>query len=570
MTDLPFLGEFVIILASAVVAVVLLRRLGIPSIAGFIVAGALVGPNALGLVADIQNVEILAELGVVLLLFGIGLELSLERMRGLWSAIAVGGSIQVGATILVVVGICAVFGISIRSAVLIGCIIAISSTAIVLRGLSARGELEAPHGRLALGILVFQDLCVVPMVLVIPLLANTQESETSPLLALLTAVGVISGVLAVAKWVVPRLFDVVAATRQRDLFVLSVFLVGLGIAWAVSRAGVSLALGAFLAGLVVASGKYRQQAFSDLLPLREVLASTFFVSIGMLLDVRTVIQNAIPILGLFLAIVLGKFAIIFLTAKLMKLPLRVCILAGAALCQVGEFSFVLLRAADGSGLLDPLFSEYLTVAVILSMLGTPFALSLGPRLASGIGKVSLVNRLFRIRMAVDLHADESLRHHVIIAGYGLTGQSIARSLEVRDIPFIIVDLNIDNVNSATPQAASAYFGDVTSVEVLEHVGAPRARMIVLSINDHDATIRAIAACRSVASGLRIVARTRFAADVGLLKKAGATHVIDVETAAAGEVAGCVVEHLGSDGATEDLRGQAIRVSGDGNTGRNDE
>jgi CPA2 family monovalent cation:H+ antiporter-2 len=549
MTDLSFLREFVIILAAAVAAVVLLRRFRVPSIAGFIAAGALVGPNALGLVADIHHVETIAELGVVLLLFGIGLELSLERIRGLWRAIAVGGAIQVGATILVVVGICALLGVNIRSAVLIGCIVAISSTAIVLRGLSARGELESPHGRLALGILVFQDLCVVPMVLIIPLLANTQESATNPLVALLTAVGVLAGVLVAARLAVPRLFDVVAATRQRDLFVLSVFLVGLGTAWAVSRAGISLALGAFLAGLVVASGKYRQQVFSDLVPLREVLASIFFVSIGMLLDVRTVLQHAIPILGLLLAIVLGKFAIMFLTAMFMRLPLRTCILTGVALCQVGEFSFVLLRAADGSGLLDPSFSGNLTVAVILSMLFTPFAFSLGPRLAGGIGNVKLVNRLFRGRTAENLPADKSARHHVIIAGYGLTGQSVAQMLKGRYIPFIVVDLNIDNIDSAKREAESAFFGDVTSVEILEHLGAPHARMLVISINDHDATVRAISACRSVAPELQIIARARFAVDVGPLEKAGATNVIDAETAAAGGVVNCVVENLSSDRAS---------------------
>jgi len=546
MTDLSFLREFVIILAAAVAAVVLLRRFRIPSIAGFIVAGALVGPNALGLVADIHHVEVIAELGVVLLLFGIGLELSLERIRGLWRAIAVGGTIQVGATILAVVGICALLGVNVRSAVLIGCIIAISSTAIVLRGLSARGELESPHGRLALGILVFQDLCVVPMVLIIPLLATAQGSATNAFVTLLTAVGVLTGVLVAARKVVPRLFDVVAATRQRDLFVLSVFLVGLGTAWAVSLAGISLALGAFLAGLVVASGKYRQQVFSDLVPLREVLASIFFVSIGMLLDAQTVLQYAIPILGLLLAIVLGKFVIVFLTATVMKLPLRPCILTSVALCQVGEFSFVLLRAADGTGLLDPAFAGNLTVAVILSMLVTPFVITLGPRLADEIANVKLVRRVFCGRLLADPPDAEKLRHHVIVAGYGLTGQSVAEMLQERGVPFIIVDLNIDNVNNAARQTETAFFGDVTSVEILEHVGAAHASLFVISINDHEATVRAIAACRSVAPEVRIIARARYAVDVESLEEAGATFVIDAETAAAGGVVNCVVEHLSVD------------------------
>jgi len=543
MPDLSFLREFVIILASAVAAVLLLRHLRIPTIAGFIAAGVLVGPNALGLVSNISHVELLAELGVVLLLFGIGLELSLERIRAVWRLVAIGGAVQVGISILVVTAISTLMGLNIRSAVLVGCIAAISSTAIVLRGLSKRGEIEAPHGQLALGILVFQDLCVVPMILIIPLLADTQQSIMDAALSLMISVVVLLGVILVAKFVVPRLLDIVAATRERSVFVLTVFLVGLGIAWAVSLAGVSIALGAFLAGLIVVSGKHKPQVLSDLVPLRDVLATTFFVSLGMLLDLEMVMEHAVPILSLFVAIVLGKFVIITLTARFMKLSLRASVLTGAALCQVGEFSFVLLHAADGTGLLNPSLAGSLTVAIILSMLITPFALSFGPRLASGIESVNLVHRLFGVRMAADVDEDESPRNHVIIAGYGLTGQAVARLLSEREIPFIVVDLNINNVNSAMQEGQSACFGDVTSVAILEHLGAPFARMIVVSINDHSATVRAIAACRRIAPRVPIVARARFDADVEFLEESGATHVISAETAAATGVVNRVEEHL---------------------------
>ncbi len=265
MTELVFLQDLVVILTAAVVVVALLRRLQVPAIAGFIVAGTAVGPHALGLVQDLQQVEILAELGVVLLLFGIGLELSLDRVRQLWRLIAVGGGMQVAATVLVVLGLSLLLGRDAQSGLVLGFIIAISSTAIVLRGLSTRGELEAPHGRLTLGILVFQDLCVVPMVLVIPFLADT-DLGTSVWVPLLTAAVVVAGALVAARIVVPRFLDAVARTRQRELFVLSVFLICLGTAWAVSSAGVSLALGAFLAGLVVSGSRYREQAISDLVP----------------------------------------------------------------------------------------------------------------------------------------------------------------------------------------------------------------------------------------------------------------------------------------------------------------
>ncbi|MCZ6691176.1 MAG: cation:proton antiporter [Planctomycetota bacterium] len=532
MTELVFLQDMVVILAAAVAVVASLRYLRLPSIAGFIVAGTLVGPNAFGLVQDLHQVELLAEFGVVLLLFGIGLELSLSRVRRLWRPIAVGGAVQVGATILVVLGLSVLFGRDIRSGLLLGFIFAVSSTAIVLAGLSTRGELETPHGRLALGILIFQDLCVVPMVMVIPVLGDTSSAGTSVLVPLLTSAAVVAGVLVAARLVVPRFLEEIARTRKRDLFVLSLFLICLGTAWVVSKAGVSLALGAFLAGLVVSGSRYREQAISDLVPLRDVLASVFFVSIGMLLDLRNVLQDLLPILGLFVAIIGGKFIIIFLTASVLRLPSRVGVLTAASLSQVGEFSFVLLLAAGGTGLLEEPFQSNLTVAIILSMLATPFGLALGPHLAAGLGKLTPLTRLLQVRTIEEMRETEPLQNHVIIAGYGLTGRNLARSLTQMGTRYIIVDLNTENVRDAARQGEPASFGDVTSAEVLEHLGAAEASELVIAINDPDATARATAAARLVAPDLRITVRTTYESDVKRLEEAGATYVIAAETAAA--------------------------------------
>ena len=545
MTELVFLQDLVVILAAAVAVVALLRRLHVPSIAGFIVAGTLVGPHALGLVRDLHQVEILAELGVVLLLFGIGLELSLSRVRRLWRPIAVGGSVQVGLTILVVLGLSVLFGRDLRSGMLLGFIIAVSSTAIVLRGLSTRGELETPHGRLALGILIFQDLCVVPMVLVIPVLADTADAGTSVLVPLLEAAAVVIVVLLAARLLVPRFLDGIARTRKRDLFVLSVFLICLGTAWLVSRVGVPLALGAFLAGLVVSGSRYREQAISDLVPLRDVLASVFFVSIGMLLDLRDVLGNLLPILGLFVAIIAGKFIIVFVSALAMRLPLRVGVLTAASLSQIGEFSFVLLLAAGGTGLLEQPFQGNLTVAIILSMLATPFAIALGPHLAGGLGKLNPLTRLLQVRTTEEMRETEAMRNHVIIAGYGLSGRNLARSLRRVGVQYVIVDLNSENVRDAARQGEPACFGDVTSAEVLEHLGAANARELVIAINDPDATARATAAARLVAPDLRITVRTAFDVDVRRLEQAGATQVVTAEAAAADAIVGYVLSRTES-------------------------
>jgi CPA2 family monovalent cation:H+ antiporter-2 len=544
MTALVFLQDLVVILASAVAVVALLRYLHVPSIAGFIVAGAIVGPHALGFVQDLHQVEILAELGVVLLLFGIGLELSLSRVRRLWRPIVVGGAVQVGATILAVLGLSVLFGKDIRSGLLLGFIVAVSSTAIVLKGLSTRGELETPHGRLAIGILIFQDLCVVPMVLVIPVLANTTSADTSVLVPLLKALAVVAGVLVAARLVVPRFLEEIARTRKRDLFVLSVFLICLGTAWAVSSAGVSLALGAFLAGLVVSGSRYREQAISDLVPLRDVLSSVFFVSIGMLLDLRNVLDHLLPILGLFGAIIAGKFVIIFLSASIMRLPSRVGVLTAASLAQVGEFSFVLLLAAGGTGLLQQPFQGNLTVAIILSMLATPFGLALGPHLASGLGKFNPLTRLLQVRTTAEMRETEPLRNHVIIAGYGVTGQKLARALKQIGTRYIIVDLNTDNVRDADRQGEPACFGDVTSAEVLECLGTADASELVIAINDPDATVRATGAARRAAPGLRITVRTTYDTDVKRMVEAGATHVVASEAAAADAIIGQVLRNIG--------------------------
>lgn len=543
MHDLAILGDLVIIFAIAVLVVAVLRRFGVPSIAGFIVAGTLVGPKCLGLIEDVHQVESLAEVGVALLLFGIGLELNVTRLRRLWKPVVIGGAAQVGMTIAASIAIGLALGHTVRGAIFVGFLTAVSSTAIVLRGLETRGEVEAPHGQLTLGILVFQDLSVVPMMLAIPILAGGGAAQTPQGIAI--AMGKTLGVLAFVLWgarlIVPRLLHWVAGTKQRDLFVLMVFLVSIGTAWLATSAGVTLALGAFLAGLVVSGSEYRHQALSDLIPFRETLTSLFFVSIGMLLDWGSFWADFGGILAMLAAILLGKFAIVFLAGTFMRLPARVNILAAAALCQVGEFSFILMRASAGTSLLEPEFEARFLPATILSMLLAPLVIAVGPTLAAGVGKITLLTRFLGVPTAEDESAEtEKLTNHVIIAGYGITGQELAICLRDSDIPYVIVDLNPENVKKARAEGEPAYFGDITSVEVLHHLGAERAKEIVLVVNDPNAAERAIAAVRQVAPQAHLIVRARFVADIESLMTAGATKVIPAELEAAVRVAGHVL------------------------------
>jgi len=523
------LKDLVVIFLLALGVVLLLRRIRVPTIAGFILAGMLAGPHVLNVVDDVHDVELLAEIGVALLLFGIGLELSLDRMKRLWRPIVFGGAIQVGASVLVVSLLGRAVELGTGAAIFLGCVIAVSSTAIVLTGLRGRGELDAPHGRLTLGILVFQDLCVIPMMLVIPLLSGSAGSGLHMVAALAKSAAILIGVLIAARLVVPRFLHLVALARQRDLFVLAVFLVCIGTAWLASTAGVSLALGAFLGGLVVAGSRYRHQALSEVIPFREIFSSLFFVSVGMLLVPNVIVTNVAPVVAMLIAIVVGKFAIVFLTGLALHLPMRASIMAGAALAQVGEFSFVLLSAASGEDLLSDGLMSNLSVAIILSMLITPMIISLSPRLAAGVGRVRIVTRYLRVPGPEDMPAQTGgLSNHVIIAGFGLTGQELAASLKNTGVSYVVVDMNAETVRWASERGEPVCFGDVTSGEVLHNLGLESAREVVIAVNDPSAAERAVRVAREHAPSVPVFVRAQYAMDVRRLVAAGAADVIVAE------------------------------------------
>lgn len=546
MPEIEYLWDLVIVLGSAVVVATVLRRVGVPSIAGFILAGALVGPTALSLVGDTHQVEVLAEIGVVLLLFGIGLELSLGHLRRIWKAILLGGSIQVAATVACTAALAVWYGLETGPAVFLGCVVAVSSTAVVLRGLSARGELDSPHGRLAVGILVFQDLCVVPMLLAVPILAGQESSTREIAVAAIIGLAILSGVLFAANRVVPYLLAFVAKTRERELFVLTVFLGCFGIAWGLSLAGISLALGAFLAGLIVAGSEFRHQAMSDLIPVREVFASVFFVSVGMLLDVSDVIEHFAPILGFLGLILVGKFAIILVMGLVLRLPLRVAILSATTLCQIGEFSFVLLNAASGTGLLGAELSHNLLVAIILSMLLTPMVIAFGPHLALGADRVPWLNRILGAEPpGFDAHEPHS--DHIIVAGYGRAGREVCQAARNAGFACIAVDVNVDNVRAAKAAGDLAVYGDITQREVLEELGCRNARLVVVTINDTRATELAVRTIRRTAPDTLIIARALYDMDEDSLRAAGATRVITAEATTSAVIVDTTLAELGSTG-----------------------
>ncbi len=529
------LQDLAVVLGAAVVVVTLLSRLGISPVAGFIVAGVMAGPQALGLVKDAHTVTVMAEAGVVLLLFEIGMELSVERLKRLWKPVLLGGSLQVGLSDGIGIWLATTWGYPLGQSVFLGFLVAVSSTAIVLTGLGARGELEAPHGRLTMGILLFQDLCVLPMMLSLPLLSGDKAGPAEALKVMGKSGALLVGVLVVASVLAPRALAIAARTRHRDLFVLTVMLVIITTAWAASHAGVSLALGAFLAGLVVAGSDYRHQALSDVLPFRELFASIFFVSVGMLLDPAVLVNHADTVAAWLAGLMGVKFLVMLLVGAILRMPARASVMSAVALCQVGEFAFVLAQAGAQEGLLVEELWRDLSAAAVLSMVLTPLLLRAAPHVAAGAVRFGTLTKLLGVKETEEDARQVHCRDHVIIAGYGAGGHALAEALRAGGVPYIIVDMNPDNVRQAKAAGEPALFGDVTSPEVLRHIGIGHALELALLINDPSAAERAAKAAREIRPDLFIAARSRFLADAPGLFNAGATEVVPMETMAALEL-----------------------------------
>lgn len=535
MHELDILRELVVIFGAALVVVLVLGRLRLPTIAGFLVAGALIGPSGFGWVKDRHQIEQLAEIGVVLLLFTIGLEFPLQELRRLGRLLAIGGGLQValttGAVVLWAVG----RGYAPPKAVFLGFLVALSSTAIVLKGLAERGETDAPHGRLIVGVLLFQDLCVVPMMLIAPMLAGRGEGLAALPRALLTAAAVVALTLVLARRVVPRAIRLVAQTKRRDLFILAVVVVCAGIAWLTSLVGLSLALGAFLGGVVLADSEEGHQALSDMLPLRDIFTSLFFVSMGMLFDVRVLLNEPGLALGLVGAVLVGKTLLASFAGMMMRFPLRVALLAGMGLAQVGEFSFVLASMGSGLGLLDPRELGLFFAASVLTMLLTPFALRFGPGLAAGAARLGGLDRLLGLRDDSSPADAEQLSDHVVVLGYGVGGEMLVEVLRGAGVPHAVIDLDSDRVRRARERGEPLFYGDVTSPEILERVHVDRARQVAVMLNDPGATLRAVRTARRLAPGARILARARYVGDVPRLLAAGASEAVAQEFEASLEI-----------------------------------
>ena len=542
MHDLSLLHDLVIIFAVAIGVVLLLARVGLPSVAGLILAGALIGPRAIALVEARERVEVLSEVGVMLLLFSIGLELPFDRLRQLLKPMLAGGSLQVGLTGTLAFLAAYALGLSLKEALIVSFVLIPSSTAIVLRELDARGDLDAPHGKQSLGILLFQDICIVPMMLILS--AVTSKTATGPLSVLgglARSVLVLGLVVFVTRLAAPRLLQLVAQARKRDVFVLAVFVLSIGTAWLASLAGASLALGAFLAGVAVAGSDYRHQALGDVIPFREVFASLFFVSAGMLLDPMLLVRDAPAIAGLLSLVLLAKGAVVLATAALTGLQLRAAVLSAISLSQVGEFAVVLLEGVRRDHALGGATEARLLSVAILSMILTPLLMRMGPWVVGSLENASWLEAMFARNQLSQTEEVAHMRDHVIVAGYGVAGKALAAALSRAGVGVVIIDLNDALVRQAGRDGFVALYGDVGTPEVIEHVGVARARELVLLISDTGALQRTVGAVRRSAPDVVISVRTRYEAEIPSLRALGADHIVAAEVAAGTAIAQAVLQ-----------------------------
>ncbi len=527
------MADLLLIFAVSIAVVFAFHKLRLPSIAGFLVAGALIGPHGLNLISDLEQVRVLAEIGVILLLFSIGVEFSLPHLTAARGLLLIGGPLQVLGVVLLVAMIGWGLGLPAEQAFFWGCLLSLSSTAIVLKALAARGETNSPHGRATIGILIFQDLIVVPMMLITPLLAQRGEATLLELTVPLAKSAVLVGLILLGAWfLVPRLLEQIVKSRSRELFLLTVIVMCLGIAWLTSLAGLSLALGAFIAGLVISESEYSHQAMAELLPFRDSFNSLFFVSIGMLMDVRVVLEFPVLTMALVLAVLVGKFIAGVLPMLALKYPPRSAILTGISLAQVGEFSFILAQEGLAVGLLVGKPYQIFLATSVLTMIVTPFLIQWAPRLARRAEAVQRLRHWFPGRTQAHVTQVQAphlnIKDHVIIVGYGLNGRSLARVLKETEIPYLILDLNAEMVREGSADGEPIYFGDAANPNVLRHFRIEDARVFVLAVSDPFVARRAVQLARGLNESLHIVVRTRYLRELQELQELGANEVVPEE------------------------------------------
>ncbi len=518
------LSLVVILLATAVVTVVLFRKLQLPAILGYLIVGIAIGPHAAGVVPDNDGTRYLAEFGVVFLMFSIGLEFSLSHLIAMRRLVFGFGAAQVALTIVAGGAIALLAGQSWQTSLIVGGVLAMSSTAIISKLLSEQAALHSVHGKQTMGVLLFQDLAVIPLLVLVPVLGLSTEAMLSVVgMSMLKALLALVIILFLGQRLMRPLFHLVAAQKSSELFVLTVLLVTLGLALATEMAGLSLALGAFLAGMLIAETEYRYQVEDDIKPFRDVLLGLFFITIGMLLNLTTLWANIGTVLLVLVAFLGIKFMILFSLGLVFRIDRAVVLRVALVLAPAGEFGFVLLAVADKANALPNYVLQIILAVTIISMLLTPMIFKYMEKIVLYFVAAEWEMRAVQLQQL----AVQSMkkRGHVIIAGYGRSGQSLARFLEQENIVVMALDADPMRVKQAAAAGDSVMFGDAGRKEVLMAAGLGRASGLVVSFNDTRTALRIIAHARAMKPDLPIIVRTLDDNDVEKLRLAGADEIV---------------------------------------------
>jgi len=521
------LSETIILLMVSVIAVAVFRRIKLPAILAYLVVGIVLGPHATGIMINTEAIRFLAEVGVAFLLFTLGLEFSLPKLISNRKAVLGLGSAQVTVTLLIAGSVSWLLGTSIETAFVIGCVLALSSTAIVVKQLSERLELNSRHGRLSIAILLYQDIAVIPMLIIIPALAGTgSESFVLQIVySLAEGVAVTAFMLAIGHWLLRPLFHEISSAHSAELFTLTVLLIALTSAWATHYAGLSMALGTFLAGMMLSETEFRHQIEADIRPFRDVLLGLFFVTVGMLLDLNNILPILHWMLLIAVAIIVGKTLTTMLMSMIIsKASKGVSLRTGLVLAQGGEFGFALLSLALAAGLIDNELSQLILASVICSMVLTPFLI----RYNGAAAKYFFANSYLRNRNEIEQEISDnaaSLKKHVIICGFGRMGQNIAKVLEQENFDYFALDYDVSLLNNARKAGLKVFFGDSTHHEILTAAGICRASVLVICHDDIKTTEKTLTQAKVLNPNISVLVRTQDETYYDTLQKAGATEVI---------------------------------------------
>ena len=540
----PLLKDIFIIFGLAVGVAVVCHRLRIPTVVGLIISGVIAGPYGLRLVTETHAVEQLAEIGVIFLLFTIGLEFSIQSIARVKRVFFVAGPLQVIATAVPIFLLVRAAGMSTPAAILSGLLASLSSTAIILRLLQNRSETTSPHGKGAMAILIFQDVAFVPMMLSIPFLAGQAQGAPWIAVGLLLAkvIGIWLMIWLVAPRLVPRLLTAIARTGSNELFLLSVGVLCFAVAWTTSLLGLSLALGAFLAGLILSDSEHSHRTLENVLPFRDAFSSFFFVSIGMLLDSRYVVDHAGLLLGVTALFILIKAAANIAVILGVGLPFRVAALTGFSLAQAGEFSLLVLAAGLAAGVFDSDQYQLVLAVCLFSMVTAPLIVATKHHIADFIARAPMPTAVREGRYFIAAEPDSRLVDHIVISGYGVIGAMVGHSAKLCDIPYEAIEVDFEIVREQSQRGVPIFYGDATQEASLLKANLPAARVLVVAIPDPVGAARAVALARRLNPRVHIVARVRYARDMAGLYQLGANEIVSEELEASVKIFSAVLAH----------------------------